>query len=168
MEHRVHPSPTRSWPGREQNTKDHEEIYPSFDEQELFLYCDAKLHFIMCTQTLYKVHTVEPFGHLKTIIRQKDKGWKYTLKNCFWTAATSNISLSSPDYTPAAVIAAEQRTAPPPGQLPVPPMTSPYSKLDGLRSWSFNTYKFTRQVKEIYWFDLFASKLFWSNFRFER
>lgn len=51
--------------------------------------------------------------------------------------ATSNIPLSSPDHA--------RRSPARPGALqPVP--LSPQSKLDSLKAWSFNTYKFTRQL----------------------
>lgn len=51
--------------------------------------------------------------------------------------ATSNIPLSSPDHSRSTPTRA--------GNLqPVP--LSPQSKLDSLKAWSFNTYKFTRQL----------------------
>jgi len=54
---------------------------------------------------------------------------------CF--TATSNIPLSSPDHSRSTPTRA--------GNLqPVP--LSPQSKLDSLKAWSFNTYKFTRQL----------------------
>lgn len=51
--------------------------------------------------------------------------------------ATSNIPLSSPDHT--RITPARSGTL-----QPVP--ASPQSKIDSLKTWSFNTYKFTRQM----------------------
>jgi len=69
----------------------------------------------------------------------------------FICAATSNIPLSTPDHvssnaamTPGAGSMA--RAIPTPPSSCSAPQSPTQSKLDTLRAWSFNTYKFTRQL----------------------
>jgi len=64
-----------------------------------------------------------------------------------FTVATSNIPLSTPDHvsnatTPSGSV---MRPTPVPSSRSAPQSPS-QSKLDSLRAWSFNTYKFTRQL----------------------
>lgn len=60
--------------------------------------------------------------------------------------ATSNIPLSTPDHVSnAATTPGGSVLHPAPSSHSAPPSPS-QSKLDSLRAWSFNTYKFTRQL----------------------
>ena len=61
--------------------------------------------------------------------------------------ATSNIPLSTPDHatTPGAAGTTPRPVLTPPSSRSAP-QSPTQSKLDTLRAWSFNTYKFTRQL----------------------
>jgi len=59
--------------------------------------------------------------------------------------ATSNIPLSTPDHVSNATTPSHSALHTAPNSRSAPQSPS-QSKLDSLRSWSFNTYKFTRQL----------------------
>jgi len=59
--------------------------------------------------------------------------------------ATSNIPLSTPDHVSNAASPSGSTLRPVPSSHSAPQSPS-QSKLDSLRAWSFNTYKFTRQL----------------------
>jgi len=69
-------------------------------------------------------------------------------KPLFWgcdLVATSNIPLSTPDHVSNATSPSGSTLRPVPSSHSAPQSPS-QSKLDSLRAWSFNTYKFTRQL----------------------
>lgn len=60
--------------------------------------------------------------------------------------ATSNIPLSTPDHSSSSAGASSGVVSTALSPLSTPQSPTAQSKLDSLRSWSFNTYKFTRQL----------------------
>ena len=60
--------------------------------------------------------------------------------------ATSNIPLSTPDHVSNATSPGSTTLRPPAPTSRSAPQSPTQSKLDSLRAWSFNTYKFTRQL----------------------
>ena len=68
-------------------------------------------------------------------------------KSCllYVETATSNIPLSTPDHVSNATTPSGSTLRPAPSSRSAP-QSPTQSKLDSLRAWSFNTYKFTRQL----------------------
>ena len=62
------------------------------------------------------------------------------------SVATSNIPLSTPDHVSNAATTPSGSTLRPVQSSRSAPQSPTQSKLDSLRAWSFNTYKFTRQL----------------------